>query len=76
MSLAFQVAAAAQAPTGENLAPVLWSDHYIELMSDESLTLTAELPAHSTQRPAIVVSGWNIPSVTLHPAVETQTASK
>jgi exo-1,4-beta-D-glucosaminidase len=75
-SLAFQVAVEAQSPAGENLAPVLWSDNYIELMPDESLTLTAELPAHSTQRPAIVVSGWNIPSITLHPATETQTASK
>ncbi len=75
-SLAFQVDVAAQSPTGENLAPVLWSDNYIELMPDESLTLTAELPAHSTQRPAIVVTGWNIPSITLHPSVETQAASK
>ena len=72
-ALAFQVSIAATSADGENIVPVLWSDNYIELMPDESVTLTATLPPHSPERPTVAISGWNIAPITLHPAGATQT---
>jgi exo-1,4-beta-D-glucosaminidase len=65
-ALAFQVSLSATLPNGENIVPTLWSDNYIELMPDESITLTATLPPHTPEKYEIVVSAWNAPSVTLH----------
>ena len=65
-ALAFQVAAAARTGSGGLIAPVLWSDNYIELMPGESRTITAVLPANAPAHASIVVSGWNIKEQTLH----------
>jgi len=67
-ALAFQLAVAATQPDGEDIVPTLWSDNYVELMPGESITLTGTLPPHAPEKYAIVVSGWNTESVTLHPA--------
>ncbi|MGA7316805.1 MAG: sugar-binding domain-containing protein [Silvibacterium sp.] len=72
-ALAFQVSVAATSANGENIVPVLWSDNYIELTPDESVTLTAALPPHSPERPTIAISGWNIAPITVHPAGATPT---
>jgi exo-1,4-beta-D-glucosaminidase len=64
-ALAFQIAAAARTASGELIAPVLWSDNYIELMPGESRTLIAILPANAPSNTSVVLSGWNIPEQTL-----------
>ena len=48
--LAFQVSAAARTQSGGLIAPVYWSDNWIELKPGEEITLTAELPE---ERPPI-----------------------
>ena len=73
-ALAFQVAAAAMQPDGEDIVPTLWSDNFVELMPGESVTLTATLPASAQENYDVVVSAWNAPSIRLHPAAKTQTA--
>jgi exo-1,4-beta-D-glucosaminidase len=65
-ALAFQVAAAVRTDAGELVAPVLWSDNYIELLPGESRTLTALLPSNAPSRVEVLLSGWNIPEQTLH----------
>jgi exo-1,4-beta-D-glucosaminidase len=65
--LAFQVAVSAVGADGKDITPVLWSDNYIELMPGETRDLSATLPANvNTNRTSVVVSGWNIPSQSLH----------
>jgi exo-1,4-beta-D-glucosaminidase len=67
-TLAFQVSVSAVGPDGENIVPTLWSDNYIELMPGESVTLSAAIPPHASEKYDVVVSSWNAPSITLHPA--------
>ncbi|MFT4113807.1 MAG: glycosyl hydrolase family 2, partial [Silvibacterium sp.] len=66
-TLAFQVHADARTPEGGLVAPVLWSDNWIELAPGESTTLIAELPEasepHASDHPVIEISGWNISPV-------------
>jgi exo-1,4-beta-D-glucosaminidase len=64
-ALAFQISAAVRTETGDLIAPVFWSDNYIELMPGESLTLTAILPGNAPAAPSILVTGWNIRAQTL-----------
>jgi exo-1,4-beta-D-glucosaminidase len=73
-ALAFQVRAAARTESGDLIAPVFWSDNWIELAPGESTTLTALLPANSPQNAVIHVDGWNIESIALTPKAETTTA--
>jgi len=75
-ALAFQVSFAARTKSGDLIAPVLWSDNYIELMPGESSTITAILPKDAPSNVDVVVSGWNINSETLHPAVERSVAAR
>lgn len=63
--LAFQVHAAARTPSGGLIAPVFWSDNWIELTPGESATLTALLP-ESTEN-VIQVDGWNLAPVIVTP---------
>lgn len=65
-ALAFQIKAAARTDKGGLVAPVFWSDNYIELMPGESRTITAALPADAPQRIEIEVSGWNFPEQKLY----------
>jgi len=67
-SLAFQVHAAARTAQDELIAPVFWSDNWIELTPGESTTLTALLPDGAPDVPTIQVEGWNIAPATLTPS--------
>ena len=65
-ALAFQIRVAVHSPSGDQIAPVLWSDNWIELVPEESRTLTALLPK-STSTPVVQIDGWNINSQTITP---------
>jgi exo-1,4-beta-D-glucosaminidase len=64
---AFQITAAARTESGGLIAPVLWSDNWIELMPGESTLLTAQLPDDAPATPTIRVDGWNVAPITLTP---------
>jgi len=66
-ALAFQVSAAARTVKDELIAPVFWSDNWIELTPGESTTLTALLPEDAPPAPSVHISGWNIQAATLVP---------
>jgi len=66
-TIAFQVAVEALNKRGEDISPLPWSDNYIELMPGETRTLSA-MPPTSESEASIIVSGWNIGSLTLRPA--------
>jgi len=66
-ALAFQVHAAVRTAKDELIAPVFWSDNWIELAPGESTTLTALLPENTTVSPVVHVDGWNIAAATLTP---------
>jgi exo-1,4-beta-D-glucosaminidase len=68
-ALAFQVSVDAVDASGSDISPLPWSDNYIELMPGESRILTAKPNAGETEA-SVVVSGWNIPSKTLRPALQ------
>jgi exo-1,4-beta-D-glucosaminidase len=71
--LAFQVRAEALTPAGGLIAPVIWSDDWIELMPGESCMLTASLPQDAPADTVVKLSGWNIASTTLTPAAAVHT---
>jgi len=58
-ALAFQVRASARTSTGGLIAPVFWSDNWIELAPGESRVLTALLPEKADFAPVIQIEGWN-----------------
>lgn len=66
-NLAFQLRLEALTPTGGLIAPVIWSDDWIELAPGESRTLTAQLPADAPTDAVVKLSGWNIAPQTLTP---------
>jgi exo-1,4-beta-D-glucosaminidase len=66
-ALAFQIRAAVRTSSQGLVAPVFWSDNWIELVPGESRTLTALLPAGAPQSPVIHVDGWNVAPQTLTP---------
>jgi exo-1,4-beta-D-glucosaminidase len=66
-ALAFQVRAAARTASGGLIAPVLWSDNWVELIPGESMELTAQLPEGLTEEAAIQLEGWNIAPATITP---------
>jgi exo-1,4-beta-D-glucosaminidase len=72
-ALAFQVRAAVRTPSGGLIAPVFWSDNWIELTPGESATLTAKLPLSETGNPVVMVDGWNVAPVSLTPATAVAT---
>ena len=65
-ALAFQVNVDAVDNAGQDITPLPWSDNYIELMPGETRVLTAK-PSTIEAPASLIVSGWNIPSATLHP---------
>jgi len=65
--LAFQVRVAARTATSDLIAPVFWSDNWIELVPGESTTLTALLPEGAPVNPVVEIDGWNVASLTLTP---------
>jgi len=66
--LAFQVNAAVRTSTGDLIAPVYWSDNWIELGPGESETLTALLPDDAPAAPVVNIAGWNVAPVSVTPA--------
>ena len=68
--LAFQVRAEARTASGGLIAPVFWSDNWIELTPGEERTLTAQLPDDSPTNPVIHINGWNVVDVQLTPTAE------
>jgi exo-1,4-beta-D-glucosaminidase len=68
-ALAFQVRTAVRTSSGALIAPVFWSDNWIELKPGESATLTAQLPKGESTTPTVQVDGWNIAPVTLTPTI-------
>ena len=75
-ALAFQVSFAARTNSGDLIAPVLWSDNYIELMPGESRVITAILAKDAPANAEVLVSGWNVADETLHPAQEHNVAAR
>jgi exo-1,4-beta-D-glucosaminidase len=69
-ALAFQIRAAVRTPSGGLIAPVLWSDNWIELTPGESTTLTALLPDGESGAPVVQIEGWNVAPMTLTPTTE------
>jgi len=67
-ALAFQVHGAIRTPAGGLIAPVFWSDNWIEVLPGETRTLTALLPENAGGTPEVQVDGWNIAPETLKPA--------
>ena len=65
--LAFQVRAAVRTTKGDLIAPVFWSDNWIELKPGEQTTLTALLPADAPETPVVKLDGWNVAAQTLTP---------
>jgi exo-1,4-beta-D-glucosaminidase len=75
-ALAFQLRVVVRTPSGDLIAPVMWSDDWIELTPGEQRTLTAMLPQDAPQEAVVKLSGWNIQPETLTPtpaAVNTAT---
>lgn len=67
--LAFQISAAIRTQSGGLIAPVFWSDNWIELTPGESRTLTALLPENAERRLIVQIEGWNIAPQTITPTV-------
>ncbi len=65
--LAFQLSAAVRTASGGLIAPVFWSDNWIELVPGESRKLTALLPETAPAAPIVQLSGWNIQPQTIVP---------
>jgi exo-1,4-beta-D-glucosaminidase len=65
-ALAFQVRAAVRTSSGGLIAPVFWSDNWIELTPGESTELTAQLP-DDAEAPVIQIDGWNIAPARITP---------
>lgn len=69
-ALAFQLRASVRTPENGLVAPVLWSDNWIQLAPGESTTLTAELPKNAPRAPVVELDGWNVAPVTITPQAE------
>jgi len=65
--LAFQVNAAVRTANGDLVAPVLWSDNWIELGPGEQETLTAILPDDAPASPVVNIEGWNVAAASVTP---------
>jgi len=66
-ALAFQLRAAVRTPSGGLIAPVFWSDNWIELKPGESTILTARLAEGEAVSPIVQIDGWNVAPVSLTP---------
>jgi exo-1,4-beta-D-glucosaminidase len=66
-ALAFQVNAAVRTPAGGLIAPVMWSDNWIELVPGEKRVLTALLPEDAPDAPMVMIGSWNAGSLDVTP---------
>jgi exo-1,4-beta-D-glucosaminidase len=69
--LAFQLRAAVRTTSGGLIAPVFWSDNWIELAPGESTTLTAILPQGESTTPQVQIEGWNVAPNSIAPTATT-----
>jgi len=69
-ALVFQMHAAVRTASHDLIAPIFWSDNWIELTPGESTTLTALLPENAPAQTVVEIDGWNIAAQTITPAVE------
>ena len=67
-ALAFQVHAAVRTPGDDLVAPVFWSDNWVELTPGESTTLTAVVPHNARGELRVQVDGWNVAPAVLTPS--------
>jgi len=51
--------------SGEELAPVLWSDNFVSLLPGENRILTVTLPSGNKGGSELRVDGWNVEPVTV-----------
>jgi len=70
-ALAFQLHAALRTPTGGLIAPIIWSDNWIELVPSEKITLTALLPENAPEETIVQLEGWNVAVQTITPIIAT-----
>ncbi len=70
-ALAFQVNAAVRTQAGGLIAPVIWSDNWIELVPGEKRVLTALLPEDAQEIPRVQIGSWNAGSLDVTPIVRT-----
>ena len=68
-ALAFQVHGAIRTQSGDLIAPIFWSDNWVEIVPGEATTLTALLPENESGTPTIQIEGWNIAPMTITPTV-------
>jgi exo-1,4-beta-D-glucosaminidase len=66
-ALAFQVSAAVRTQSGGLIAPVIWSDNWIELVPGEKRVLTALLPESGADTPTVQIESWNAGSQNVTP---------
>lgn len=62
-SLAFQVAISALGADNQEIAPVLWSDNYVELLPGETRELQGKSLAGPIEK--VQLSGWNVKAQTI-----------
>ncbi|MGI4853185.1 MAG: hypothetical protein ACRYF4_03940, partial [Janthinobacterium lividum] len=67
-ALAFQVHVAARTASGDLVAPVLWSDNWVEIAPGATTILSGALPPNPPADLAIEVEGWNVAHNTLRAA--------
>jgi exo-1,4-beta-D-glucosaminidase len=72
-ALAFQVSAAVRTKTGGLIAPVIWSDNWIELAPGEKRVLTALLPESGADAPVVEIGSWNAGAQDVTPTAVTAT---
>jgi exo-1,4-beta-D-glucosaminidase len=77
-ALAFQLSAEARDAKGEKIDPQMWNSNYIELMPGEERELSVELPEHlkNPGRLSVVVSGWNVKTITAVAASQKMVAER
>jgi exo-1,4-beta-D-glucosaminidase len=73
-TVAFQVRAAVRTQSGDLIAPIFWSDNWVEIVPGETTTLTALLPENERGAPTIQIEGWNIAPTTITPTGATAAA--
>jgi exo-1,4-beta-D-glucosaminidase len=66
-ALAFQLRAALRTSSGGLIAPVFWSDNWIELAPGESRTLTALVLDDAAGDAVVQIEGWNVAAETITP---------
>jgi exo-1,4-beta-D-glucosaminidase len=75
-ALAFQISAAVRTKKGGLIAPVIWSDNWIELAPGEKRVLTALLPESGADEPMVQIGSWNAGSQDVAVGLTTNTAAR